>query len=163
MDCRFFRDMKKQGGMGGALFFFTLRFCKWYTQVGTARNHKKVRACLCKDLKQTPVTAPTSLSCPAMASSTSYLPPVPRPRARHIQLSESLRGARTKVTPHPNLPANTHTHTYPNPHPKTTILYAHHVSQNPIRDMHGESGYLESQYSVMHLETQWEALLNIFQ
>lgn len=113
---------------------------------------KKVCLSLSKDLKQ----LPHHNSPPAPVWPTPHhIYPLCRSLGPGIQLSISLRGASTKVKPpQPNLPANTHTHKYPNPHPKTTILYAHHVSQNPIRDMHGESGYLESQYSVMHLETQ---------
>lgn len=62
---------------------------------------------LSKDLKQTPRR--NSPPDPGMANPTSYLPPVPRPRARHTAFWIS-KGGKHKGNPHPNLPANTHTH-----------------------------------------------------
>lgn len=49
---------------------------------------------------------------PAMANSTSHLPPVLRPRARHTAFWIS-KGGKDKGNPHPNLQANTHTYTNP--------------------------------------------------
>lgn len=65
-----------------------------------------------------------------------HIYPLLRSLGPAMQLSGSLKGGRTKVTP---ILTSKQTHT-PLPQPKTTLLYAHHVSQNPIRDMHESLG-----------------------